>query len=140
MCSSDLSHRRLGELFQPLRERLPLLLERAAALPAAPHQSWDLPEATQDELCRSLLLSWGYDPSRCQRSRSPHPFSCTIGPADFRITTRVVPGMPFSAFLATAHEWGHSLYEQGLPRSDDHYFPWPLGEATSMGEIGRAHV
>ncbi|MGA1304825.1 MAG: carboxypeptidase M32, partial [Cyanobium sp.] len=45
----------------------------------------------------------------------------------------VVPGQPFSAFLATAHEWGHSLYEQGLPRGDDHYFPWPLGEATSMG-------
>ena len=35
--------------------------------------------------------------------------------------------------LATAHEWGHSLYEQGLPRSGDHYFPWPLGDATSMG-------
>ncbi|MFM8277813.1 MAG: carboxypeptidase M32, partial [Cyanobium sp.] len=52
---------------------------------------------------------------------------------DFRITTRVVPGQPLAAFLATAHEWGHSLYEQGLPRSDDHYFPWPLGEATSMG-------
>jgi carboxypeptidase Taq len=56
-----------------------------------------------------------------------------VGPADFRITTRVVPGQPLSAFLATAHEWGHSLYEQGLPRTDDHYFPWPLGEATSMG-------
>jgi carboxypeptidase Taq len=56
-----------------------------------------------------------------------------VGPQDFRITTRVVPGQPLSAFLATAHEWGHSLYEQGLPRSGDHFFPWPLGEATSMG-------
>jgi carboxypeptidase Taq len=56
-----------------------------------------------------------------------------VGPADFRITTRGVPGQPLSAFLATAHEWGHSLYEQGLPRSGDHFFPWPLGEATSMG-------
>jgi carboxypeptidase Taq len=55
-----------------------------------------------------------------------------LGPDDFRITTRVVPGQPLAAFLGTAHEWGHSLYEQGLPRSDDHYFPWPLGEATSM--------
>jgi carboxypeptidase Taq len=45
----------------------------------------------------------------------------------------VVPGQPFSSFLATAHEWGHSLYEQGLPRDGDHFFPWPLGEATSMG-------
>jgi carboxypeptidase Taq len=56
-----------------------------------------------------------------------------VGPHDFRITTRVVQGQPLSSFLATAHEWGHSLYEQGLPRTDDHYFPWPLGEATSMG-------
>jgi carboxypeptidase Taq len=45
----------------------------------------------------------------------------------------VVAGQPLSAFLATAHEWGHSLYEQGLPRRGDHWFPWPLGEATSMG-------
>ena len=92
-----------------------------------------IPEALQDSLCDELLASWGYDANRCQRSRSAHPFSCTLGPDDFRITTRVVPGQPFSAFLATAHEWGHSLYEQGLPRRGDHYFPWPLGEATSMG-------
>ena len=129
----EISHRRLEELFGPLRQRLPELLERAAGLPALPERDWDLSESVQDSLCQELLAAWGYDASRCQRSRSPHPFSCTIGPADFRITTRVVPGMPFSAFLATAHEWGHSLYEQGLPRGGDHWFPWPLGEATSMG-------
>jgi carboxypeptidase Taq len=93
----------------------------------------DLPEAQQEQLCAELLHSWGYDGRRCQRSRSAHPFSCTVGPQDFRITTRVVAGQPLSSFLATAHEWGHSLYEQGLPRGDEHYFPWPLGEATSMG-------
>ena len=129
----DSSKQRLHELFQPLRERLPALLEQARCLPPLPPADWDLSEADQDQLCQRLLADWGYDPSRCQRSRSPHPFSCTLGPADFRITTRVVPGMPFSAFLASAHEWGHSLYEQGLPRGGDHFFPWPLGEATSMG-------
>lgn len=129
----DISHQRLAQLFQPLRERLPELLEQAAALPPLPDGDWDLSDDAQDGLCRSLLESWGYDENRCLRARSPHPFSCTIGPADFRITTRVVPGLPFSSFLATAHEWGHSLYEQGLRRSDDHFFPWPLGEATSMG-------
>jgi carboxypeptidase Taq len=129
----DISHQRLDDLFTPLRERLPQLLEQAAALPPAPTIPWDLPDAQQELLCAELLDAWGYDPARCVRSRSPHPFSCTVGPADFRITTRVVPGMPFSAFLATAHEWGHSRYEQGLPRGDAHYFPWPLGEATSMG-------
>ncbi|WP_216904587.1 carboxypeptidase M32 [Synechococcus sp. CCY 9618] len=126
----DISKARLAQLFAPLEAGIPPLLEQVASTGPA---GVDLPEALQERLCSELLDSWGYDSRRCQRSRSPHPFSCTVGPDDFRITTRVVAGQPFSAFLATAHEWGHSLYEQGLPRSDDHYFPWPLGEATSMG-------
>ena len=130
----DVSKARLDELFAPLKAELPALLDQVAAIPS-PCQSTtaDLPEALQEQRCADLLESWGYDARQCQRSRSAHPFSCTLGPQDFRITTRVVPGQPLSAFLATAHEWGHSLYEQGLPSSDDHYFPWPLGEATSMG-------
>ena len=129
----DVSKARLAELFAPLKQELPQLLDQVAArdLPLSPVV--DVPEAQQELLCAELLHSWGYDGRRCQRSRSAHPFSCTVGPQDFRITTRVVPGMPLSAFLAIAHEWGHSLYEQGLPRGDEHYFPWPLGEATSMG-------
>ena len=133
----DISKARLDELFAPLKQQLPALLERAAALDersdAHPAQALDLAEGAQEALCAELLEAWGYDPRRCQRARSAHPFSCTVGPQDFRITTRVVPGQPLSAFLATAHEWGHSLYEQGLPREGHHYFPWPLGEATSMG-------
>ena len=133
----DISKARLQELFAPLKQQLPDLLDRAAVLggrtDAHPTAEVDWPEAPQEALCSELLREWGYDPQRCQRSRSAHPFSCTVGPQDFRITTRIVPGQPLAAFLATAHEWGHSLYEQGLPRHDDHFFPWPLGEATSMG-------
>jgi carboxypeptidase Taq len=129
----EISKARLQELFQPLQERIPALLERVNGAASPPPEAVTLPEAIQESLCSQLLDSWGYDPARCQRARSAHPFSCTVGPDDFRITTRVVEGQPFSAFLATAHEWGHSLYEQGLPRHGDHFFPWPLGEATSMG-------
>jgi carboxypeptidase Taq len=131
----DVRKARLDELFAPLKATIPPLLETAkqALGPAAASPPPDLPEALQEALCAELLSSWGYDASRCQRARSAHPFSCTVGPQDFRITTRVVPGQPLSALLATAHEWGHSLYEQGLPRGDGHWFPWPLGEATSMG-------
>jgi carboxypeptidase Taq len=129
----DISKARLEELFAPLKTELPELLEQVRAASTPQPATIDCPETLQEQLCAELLDSWGYDPARCQRSRSAHPFSCTVGPQDFRITTRVVPRQPLSAFLATAHEWGHSLYEQGLPRTDDHYFPWPLGEATSMG-------
>jgi len=129
----DVGKARLDELFAPLKAELPALLEQVAASSAPGPAGEDLPEAVQEQLCAELLDSWGYDPERCQRSRSAHPFSCTVGPQDFRITTRVVPGQPLSAFLATAHEWGHSLYEQGLPRTGEQCFPWPLGEATSMG-------
>ncbi len=128
----DISKEQLNSWLLPLAEILPPLLERARSLPAGSRDAWDLPEHQQDSLCAELLEGWGYNPERCVRARSPHPFSSTLGPNDFRITTRVVPGQPFSAFLATAHEWGHSLYEQGLPRSGEHWFPWPLGEATSM--------
>jgi carboxypeptidase Taq len=129
----EVSRARLDQLFAPLSQRLPQLLERVAAAAPAAERPAEIPEAVQELLCDALLDSWGYDPQRCARARSAHPFSCTLGPADFRITTRVVPGEPFAALLATAHEWGHSLYEQGLPRLGDHYFPWPLGDATSMG-------
>jgi carboxypeptidase Taq len=129
----DISKVRLAELFAPLKHELPTMLDEVRSISTPQPAAIDLSEALQEQLCSDLLDSWGYDPVRCQRSRSPHPFSCTVGPHDFRITTRVVRGQPLSAFLATAHEWGHSLYEQGLPRSEDHYFPWPLGEATSMG-------
>ena len=129
----DVSKARLEELFAPLKAELPALLEQVAGTGQAEPAPADLPEALQEQLCADLLESWGWDGALCQRARSAHPFSCTVGPQDFRITTRVVPGQPLSAFLATAHEWGHSLYEQGLPRTGDHYFPWPLGEATSMG-------
>jgi carboxypeptidase Taq len=134
----DVCKARLRELFDPLKAAIPPLLEdvrrhQSQTGGAPPPDGPEPPEALQEQLCADLLASWGYDASRCQRARSAHPFSCTVGPADYRITTRVVPGQPLSAFLATAHEWGHSLYEQGLPRGDDHWFPWPLGEATSMG-------
>jgi len=128
----EISKAQLAALLLPLGDSLPPLLERARSLPAGSDEPWDLPEPQQQQLCDQLLAEWGYNPERCAKARSPHPFSSTLGPDDFRITTRVVAGQPFSAFLATAHEWGHSLYEQGLPRSGEHWFPWPLGEATSM--------
>ena len=130
----DVTLARLQTLFGPLRRRLPELIDKvrgwggALSAPVA----WDLNEVTQQQLSDRLLQDWGRDPSITCLARSPHPFSITLGPKDFRLTTRVVANQPLSSFLATAHEWGHSLYEQGLPSQSHQWFAWPLGQATSM--------
>ncbi len=129
----DITISRLKELFDPLRTKLPELLEKLKSKKNLPRNSWDIDEKSQEKLCNQLLKCWSRDSRKTSIARSPHPFSITLGPNDFRITTRVVSGQPLSCFLATAHEWGHSLYEQGLPSQSHQWFAWPLGQATSMG-------
>ena len=93
---------------------------------------WDLDNNSQKYLSEKLLDIFGRNKNLVAVAESPHPFSITLGPKDFRVTTRIVKGEPFSSFLATAHEWGHSVYEQGLPSQSHQWFAWPLGQATSM--------
>ena len=129
----DLSIVRLKELFAPLRECLPDLIENVRGWERPDRPLWDLDTSSQVTLGNLLLKEWGRNLNVTCVATSPHPFSITLGPKDFRLTTRIVPGQPLSCFLATAHEWGHSLYEQGLPIQSHQWFAWPLGQATSMG-------
>ena len=128
----DLTFLRLKELFDPLRTLLPELVEKVRTMKPSPKKNWELDSALQKNLTKRLLDDWGRDDSITSVAQSPHPFSSTLGPRDFRLTTRIVKGQPLSSFLATAHEWGHSLYEQGLPSQSHQWFAWPLGLATSM--------
>ncbi len=126
----DLTLKWLNNMFQPLRETIPSLL---SAINKSNKNSWDLSPESQQNLCSKLLDEFGRNKDLVVVAKSPHPFSITLGPNDYRITTRIVEGEPFSSFLATAHEWGHSIYEQGLPSQSHQWFAWPLGQATSMG-------
>ncbi len=128
----DLTIGRLTELFEPLRKSLPQLIEKVKGRERPISSQWDLSATSQKTLCNQLLKEWGRDSRITCIATSPHPFSITLGPKDFRLTTRIVDGQPLSCFLATAHEWGHSLYEQGLPNQSHQWFAWPLGQATSM--------
>ena len=129
----DISRQRLAELFTPLQQRLPQLLEtlRSRVQPEVP--CWSLSVATQAVLCQQWLDHVGFDSTQCVVARSPHPFSTNLGPRDYRITSRFHVDQPLSGFLATAHEWGHCLYDQGLPGEESLRYGWPLGDATSMG-------
>ncbi len=128
----NLTIKRVRELFDPLKKRLPELINKAATIGNKKNQKWDLTISDQENLCQILLNDWSRDPTKTTIAKSPHPFSITLGPEDYRITTRIVKGQPLSCLLATAHEWGHSLYEQGLPSESHQWFGWPLGQATSM--------
>ncbi len=126
----DLTLDWLNKIFQPLKETIPSLISN---LKKSEKYHWDLSPKSQQNLCSKLLDEFGRDEDLVVVAKSPHPFSITLGPGDYRITTRVVQGEPLSSFLATAHEWGHSIYEQGLPSQSHQWFTWPLGQATSMG-------
>ena len=126
----DLTLKWLNKIFQPLKETIPSLIPE---IKKSKRYDWDLSPESQQNLCTNLLDEFGRDKDLVVVAKSPHPFSITLGPNDYRITTRVVEGEPFSSFLATAHEWGHSIYEQGLPSQSHQWFAWPLGQATSMG-------
>ena len=126
----DLKLEWLNRVFQPLKEIIPSLI---GDLKKSEKYCWDLSYKSQEKLSSKLLDEFGRDADIVVVAKSPHPFSITLGPSDFRITTRIVEGEPFSSFLATAHEWGHSIYEQGLPSQSHQWFAWPLGQATSMG-------
>ncbi len=126
----DLTLEWLNNIFQPLKETIPSLI---SDLNQSEKYNWDLSPKSQQNLCSKLLDEFGRDEDLVVVAKSPHPFSITLGPDDYRITTRIVKGEPLSSFLATAHEWGHSIYEQGLPSQSHQWFAWPLGQATSMG-------
>jgi len=126
----ELNLKWLNKIFQPLKETIPELIR---AINKFEKNHWNLSPESQKNLCSKLLDEFGRDRDLVVVGQSPHPFSITLGPNDFRITTRIVEGEPLSSFLATAHEWGHSIYEQGLPSQSHQWFAWPLGLATSMG-------
>jgi carboxypeptidase Taq len=76
----------------------------------------DFSEHAQLSFCNALLEDMGFDWSRGRVDRSTHPFTMMAGENDVRMTIRTFPHEPTSAILATLHEAGHALYEQGLPR------------------------
>ncbi len=112
-----------------LREGLKPLIRRAASAPKAPDAfagRW--PADKQQQFSLAVLRELGYDFDRGRLDVSAHPFS-TGNVYDTRITTRYNEEDPLGALLGTIHEFGHSLYTQGLPRED---FGTPLGDARDM--------
>jgi len=87
-------------------------------------------EDGQWELSRQLLAAMGFAFERGRLDRSTHPFSLFAGTNDVRLTIRVDESDLSTAVLATLHEGGHGLYDQGFDPDDRDSL---LAEAPSMG-------
>lgn len=78
------------------------ILARSYAIPAQ--------EAFNLQLAKGL----NFDFEAGRLDKSTHPFTSTMGTSqDVRITTRYFETMPQASIMATIHEAGHALYEQG---------------------------
>ncbi len=125
---------RVDELFAPVREVSTLVLRRIQQsgkqvdMSSLAH-SFALDK--QQELSRLMLENMGYDFSRGQMAASAHPFTTSFGsPLDVRLTTRYEEKHLPGSLMASLHEGGHALYEQGVAPA---LMRTPLASGASMG-------
>ncbi len=112
----------------------PWLVDTAARLARAP-QATDsmfqhpIAESAQWTLSLALLQRLGFDFTRGRQDKSAHPFTTGFGPEDVRITTMLSNDDVRPLLYSTIHEFGHALYEQGLPAE---FYGLPQGQAWSL--------
>lgn len=102
----------LRELFDPLEEGLRELLHRWGESPTPP--TFPCPNNQQKSLVRELLQEMGFDFQRGRLDETAHPFCCTLGFDDVRLTNRYREDDLVPAVFGALHEMGHGLYEQGF--------------------------
>ncbi|KAI0561864.1 Carboxypeptidase Taq (M32) metallopeptidase [Gracilaria domingensis] len=133
-----MSSDRLAEIFaavaDPLKAMLEDVLEMKSKCERKVHPAllggelWDVQQ--QAQLSRDISTMLGFDLERGRIDVSVHPFTGGAGQHDVRITTRYSTQQPFEGVMATIHETGHAMYEQG--RSTKHA-GLPVSEPLSMG-------
>lgn len=106
---------RVEQLFEPLARGLRALLDEVRRRGPPPALRVAMPAEEQRRLLLALLPRVGFQLERGRLDTAPHPFCVGLDPYDVRLTTRYDEGDLMSAVLATLHEAGHGLYEQGLP-------------------------
>ena len=124
---------RVARVLGDLREALVPLVRAIAESPSRPDATIltrPFPVSEQEMLGRKAAAAIGFDFEAGRLDVTAHPFCCTMGPRDVRLTTRYDERSFGDAFFSTLHEAGHGIYEQGL-RGE--HFGLPLGEAVSLG-------
>ena len=123
----------LRGLFATLAGRQGEIVRRIAqahtqADPSWLNQQWD--EEAQWAVSIRVLKDMGYDLEAGRQDKSAHPFTTRVHLNDVRITTRTHKDQLFSGLLASLHEGGHALYEQGFLPKDART---TLAQGSSLG-------
>lgn len=106
---------------------LPEIIKRQGEVDAVDGK---FPRADQEKLCSCIAQQLGFSFSSGRLDTAAHPFQTSLGPKDYRITTRWDETDFFPALFGVIHEVGHALYEQGLPEK---WHGTPRGSHVSLG-------
>ena len=120
----------MQEVMEALRDELTDLFDAIKESDVRPENKFEV-EVSEDrqlERNKEILNDLGYDWDRGRLDTSEHPF--TVGNQhDARITTRFNENDISKSILPTIHEFGHALYELGLPK--EHY-GLPAGSSRDL--------
>jgi len=124
---------RIDEIFAELKAGVVPLLEelRSGSKPDASFMAgMKVSVEKQAELSRKIAKDMGFDFAKGRMDVSVHPFTGGTHPTDVRITSRYQEADMREGLMATIHETGHALYEQGRNLE---YDGLPVNAALSMG-------
>jgi carboxypeptidase Taq len=117
-------------IFNELRPQQVELLKQISSKPQVDDSFLRVkfPEKGQWDFGVEMITAFGYDWKRGRQDKAAHPFTTSFGHGDVRITTRFEP-TGLNSLFSTAHECGHALYDQGIPKELSRS---PLHDGASM--------
>jgi carboxypeptidase Taq len=117
-----------GELKREVKSILAEIEKKKVDLNLLKGKTWE--KSSQERFTKTVLSDLCYNWDCGRQDFSEHPFSISFHPTDSRITTHIKENDLLFGLLASIHECGHALYEQGLNKE---MVGTPLGEAVSFG-------
>ncbi len=130
----EMTAKRTAAIFGPLREFTVGILDRVRASSKKINRDaihTESPIANQMAFSRRVVEKLGFDLHAGRMDQSTHPFCEGLAPGDTRFTNRFSATGWADQLFTAAHENGHAIYEQGLPKAA--YMGWPCAEAVSLG-------
>jgi carboxypeptidase Taq len=115
------------EIFGELKRALVPLMADAPERGGGPRLAGPFPIEAQQQASRLVLDAFGVGEDAWRLDKTTHPFACSPGHGDVRLTTHYDDGNLHSLF-STMHEFGHGVYEWGV---DPAFARTPLAHGTS---------